>query len=228
MIFTESKTCKSHKLCNICRDTTNPVRLNILKDFEIPEEFFECPDDVPWDCGKNGTCPDTVSKVKSFVKTITSTKVERNEYERRLNICKTCPKQKVVNDKLYCSSCGCGQNPLAELTTKLWWSLTTCPLRKFGMFDRLKGIASLDEMKALVTLAKKAIESGLVPIHTASPQEPKTVIDWNNAKPDFTLKMVLTPDDLRTASQKMTEYIVNEKWNEGFMFAIQILLMLRP
>lgn len=227
MKFTETQLCKSHRLCSVCRDTTNPVRLTILKDFEIPTEFFECPENVPWDCSKNGTCPDIVSKVKSFVRTVSSSKVSEVEYERRLNICKNCTKLKVVESKLYCSSCGCGQNSLAELTTKLRWSQANCPLRKFGMFDKLKTIASAEELKAFVTLAKKAIESGLVPVATETNTETKPV-DWNTAEPRYELKNSITPTDLRVYNQKMTEAITNEKWNEGFFFALQILLLVRP
>lgn len=142
---------------------------------------------------------------------------------------------------------------------KLGWKGTVCPLYKFGgvyAFSRLittkeaiilkrimekTGLTlreidkmaidmfSLDELRNLVTMAKKAINANLVPTVTEKRGElDLTTIDWNTAEPKFDIKDGLTPAELSIVNQKMTEAIANEKWNEGFMFAVQVLFLLRP
>ena len=57
-------------------------------------------------------------------------------YEERKKICGECPHRKYVDgykDPLgFCTKCGCGANPRAQLTVKLKLPATSCPLDKWG------------------------------------------------------------------------------------------------
>ena len=62
-------------------------------------------------------------------------------YEERKNICGDCPKRMFpegYSDPLgFCTECGCGANPRAQLTVKLKLPATSCPL---GKWDEAPGI----------------------------------------------------------------------------------------
>jgi len=57
-------------------------------------------------------------------------------YEERKKICGECPHRKHVEgykDPLgFCTKCGCGANPRAQLTVKLKLPATSCPIGKWG------------------------------------------------------------------------------------------------
>jgi len=57
-------------------------------------------------------------------------------YEERKKICGQCPKRMFpegYSDPLgFCTECGCGANPRAQLTVKLKLPATSCPLDKWG------------------------------------------------------------------------------------------------
>ena len=57
-------------------------------------------------------------------------------YEERKKICGECPHKKQVEgykDPLgFCTKCGCGANPRAQLTVKLKLPATSCPIGKWG------------------------------------------------------------------------------------------------
>ena len=62
-------------------------------------------------------------------------------YEKRKKICGECPHRKQVEgykDPLgFCTKCGCGANPRAQLTVKLKLPATSCPI---GKWEEAKGI----------------------------------------------------------------------------------------
>jgi hypothetical protein len=82
----------------------------------------------------------TYSNVKKYIKAELS-KIEQGPvslpiYEERKKICGECPHRKYVDgykDPLgFCTKCGCGANPRAQLTVKLKLPATSCPLDKWG------------------------------------------------------------------------------------------------
>ena len=76
-----------------------------------------------------------ISKVNSFFKAVTGGTSTEREAARRLRICETCPKMKVIGTRKYCDSCGCPQSrlwPMAELHNKVKMKQATCPLGKWG------------------------------------------------------------------------------------------------
>jgi len=82
----------------------------------------------------------TYGNVKKYIKAELS-KIEQGPvslpiYEERKKICGECPHRKYVDgykDPLgFCTKCGCGANPRAQLTVKLKLPATSCPLDKWG------------------------------------------------------------------------------------------------
>jgi hypothetical protein len=82
----------------------------------------------------------TYTNVKNYAKAELS-KIEQGPvslpiYEERKKICGECPHRKYVDgykDPLgFCTKCGCGANPRAQLTVKLKLPATSCPLDKWG------------------------------------------------------------------------------------------------
>ena len=82
----------------------------------------------------------TYTNVKNYAKAELS-KIEQGPvslpiYEERKKICGECPHRKYVDgykDPLgFCTKCGCGANPRAQLTVKLRLPATSCPLDKWG------------------------------------------------------------------------------------------------
>ena len=82
----------------------------------------------------------TYTNVKNYAKAELS-KIEQGPvslpiYEERKKICGECPHRKYVDgykDPLgFCTKCGCGAHPRAQLTVKLKLPATSCPLDKWG------------------------------------------------------------------------------------------------
>lgn len=69
-----------------------------------------------------------LQRVGAFIAAVTGPKVDDAAFERRLAICKACPKLKTKGDKLFCGACGCAKWRLAELHTKLKFADLECPL----------------------------------------------------------------------------------------------------
>jgi len=82
----------------------------------------------------------TPKRIKSYVRAelsnIEQGPVSLPIYEERKKICGECPHRKFVEgykDPLgFCTKCGCGANPRAQLTVKLKLPATSCPLNKWG------------------------------------------------------------------------------------------------
>ena len=82
----------------------------------------------------------TPKKVRSYIRAelsnIEQGPVSLPIYEERKKICGDCPHRKFVEgykDPLgFCTKCGCGANPRAQLTVKLKLPATSCPLNKWG------------------------------------------------------------------------------------------------
>jgi hypothetical protein len=82
----------------------------------------------------------TPKNIKSYVRAELSNigqgPVSLPIYEERKKICGECPHRKFVEgykDPLgFCTKCGCGANPRAQLTVKLKLPATSCPLEKWG------------------------------------------------------------------------------------------------
>jgi hypothetical protein len=86
----------------------------------------------------------SVKNIKSFVRAQKSVLGEGNVslevYQERKKICGKCPHREHVDgytDELgFCTKCGCGANPKAQLTVKLKIPKTSCPINKW---DESKG-----------------------------------------------------------------------------------------
>jgi len=81
------------------------------------------------------------SYVRAEVSNIEQGPVSLPVYEERKKICGECPKRMFpegYSDPLgFCTECGCGANPRAQLTVKLKLPATSCPL---GKWDEAPGI----------------------------------------------------------------------------------------
>lgn len=82
----------------------------------------------------------TVKNIRSYLRAEWSNIEQGNValpiYEERKRICGECPHRKFsagYNDPLgFCTKCGCGANPRAQLTVKLKLPATSCPIDKWG------------------------------------------------------------------------------------------------
>ena len=76
------------------------------------------------------------SYVRAEISNIEQGPVSLPIFEERKRICGECPHKKQVKgykDPLgFCTKCGCGANPRAQLTVKLKLPATSCPLDKWG------------------------------------------------------------------------------------------------
>jgi hypothetical protein len=81
------------------------------------------------------------SYIRAEVSNIEQGPVSLPVYEERKKICGECPKRMFpegYSDPLgFCTECGCGANPRAQLTVKLKLPATSCPL---GKWDEAPGI----------------------------------------------------------------------------------------
>lgn len=82
------------------------------------------------------TNPGLFAKAVSFAKAQASAliaEVSESELRGRLGACSACEALKPlpVPQLGYCLACGCGENPLAELTAKARLPLATCPKGKW-------------------------------------------------------------------------------------------------
>lgn len=50
----------------------------------------------------------------------------------RLAICSACEHKKIDGEKMWCSKCGCGKNPRAEIKIKVTLAGAACPEKKWG------------------------------------------------------------------------------------------------
>ena len=109
----------------------------------------------------------TYSNVKKYIKAELS-KIEQGPvslpiYEERKKICGECPHRKYVEgykDPLgFCTKCGCGANPRAQLTIKLKLPATSCPLEKWG---ESKGIYEgfWGRLRYILSRNKKGTDNG--------------------------------------------------------------------
>ena len=77
-----------------------------------------------------------LSYFKAEISNIEQGPVSLPIYEERKQICGECPHRKFVDgykDPLgFCTKCGCGANPRAQLTVKLKLPATSCPINKWG------------------------------------------------------------------------------------------------
>jgi hypothetical protein len=74
-----------------------------------------------------------VSYVKAEVSNVVSS-IPEETVSLRLAECRQCPSLKpspMEGEVGWCSSCGCGQNPRAELTVKAKMPAATCPKNKW-------------------------------------------------------------------------------------------------
>jgi len=77
-------------------------------------------------------------QIELFIRTILSEKVTREAYDKRMDVCVTCPQNTILLSRTeegfrwehYCKSCGCWMWPPAKLNKKNWFSGWSCPLRK--------------------------------------------------------------------------------------------------
>ncbi len=84
-------------------------------------------------------------------------------YEKRKKICGECPHRQYVegyHDPLgFCTKCGCGANPRAQLTVKLKLPATSCPLGKWGeskgVYETLWG-----KIRYILSRNKKGTDNG--------------------------------------------------------------------
>lgn len=174
-----------------------------------------------------------VKQVGNFYYTVKNGVVSDEEYRRRLEICKPCPEMKKEGDKLYCDACGCPKWKLSSLNDpiapKLKWANLVCPKGRFGSMAGAIQVLTKDEIKNLVTTAKKLINANLVPTkERPAPSTGATPIDWNKETVTYPTDGFLTPADLQSVNQKMTEAIVKEQFDEGLKFAFLVFALLRP
>lgn len=172
-----------------------------------------------------------LAKGKELFYTVKNGTVDSTEYHRRLEICTICPFVEKKGNDLYCNECGCPRWKGAKLNDahmpKLAWAGLACPKGRFGSMNKIIQVATKDEIKNFIIFAKKLADAGLVPTAKKT-AEPSGTIDWNQATISYPTDGFLTPSDLSIAQQKMTEAIVNEKWNEGLKFALLVVALLRP
>jgi len=73
----------------------------------------------------------TLKRVWSFLRALASwafmPKISKRRYVARLDACLACPHRKPGEPVGYCGKCGCGRNPLSELSTKAKMPAATCP-----------------------------------------------------------------------------------------------------
>jgi len=81
---------------------------------------------------KSVAAPNLGSRVRSFVTTVTSGKVDEETCRQRLAICQGCGYLKRDGDHLYCGAYGCPQWPMSELHRKLRFASLRCPKGKCG------------------------------------------------------------------------------------------------
>ena len=167
-------------------------------------------------------------KSKEFVETITSGQASDETYNSRLSVCNDCIAVEKKGEKWYCKACGCPNWMMSELHTKLKFKGTLCPLGRFGMFDKLMGIATTNEMRSFITLVKRMLDSGLIKPQESGSGVSKTPSDWNDAKPDTEGVKVLSVEFLNNANQKMSEALKTENFEAGFLAAIQLFMFFRP
>jgi hypothetical protein len=82
----------------------------------------------------------TTKNIKSYIRAevsnINQGPVSLPVYEERKKICGACPHRTYAEgykDPLgFCTKCGCGANPRAQLTIKLKLPATSCPINKWG------------------------------------------------------------------------------------------------
>jgi len=73
----------------------------------------------------------TLKRVWSFLRALASwafmPRISKRRYVARLDACLACPHRKPGEPVGYCGKCGCGRNPLSELSTKAKMPAATCP-----------------------------------------------------------------------------------------------------
>jgi hypothetical protein len=97
-------------------------RLERLKE----ENYFDKPETIIIKPDKS-----LLDKATEFIKTVTGSRVDDAEFQRRLAICIKCPVMKEVDKKRYCGACGCPSWYLAELNQKLRFKEVKCPKGNF-------------------------------------------------------------------------------------------------
>jgi hypothetical protein len=107
-----------------------------------------------------------VKNIKSYFRAQKSIlgegKVSLQVFEKRKSICRECPNRQHVDgysDELgFCTSCGCGANPKAQLTVKLQIPKTSCPL---GKWDESVGTGDTLWFRIRYILARRFSKNGL-------------------------------------------------------------------
>lgn len=73
----------------------------------------------------------TWKRVWGFVRALTSwafmPRISKRRYVARIDACLACPHRTPGEPVGYCGKCGCGRNPLSELSTKAKMPAATCP-----------------------------------------------------------------------------------------------------
>lgn len=175
-----------------------------------------------------------VNRVADFYYSVKEGQTTEEEYRRRLAICEKCPYVRREGEKLYCDECGCPRWKMSVLNDphipKLKWANLICPKGRFGAMEGAIKVLTKDEIKNLVTTAKKLINANLVPVkeRPARQENENGSIDWNNEKVSYPTDGFLTPQDLQSVNQKMTEAIAKEQFDEGLKFAFLVFALLRP
>lgn len=76
-----------------------------------------------------------LSRVRSFLGAVTGPKAPESVSAERLEVCRGCAYKRDDKGKEYCTACGCGKWPLAELSTKLTYANLECPHLKWGKWS---------------------------------------------------------------------------------------------
>lgn len=90
-------------------------------------------------CARRRVRASVVEKARNFIKAqasrVTHSPLTQDQIQDRLDICTKCEyldKEKLTDGQVgYCSVCGCGRNPLAELTIKGKLPMSVCVKNKW-------------------------------------------------------------------------------------------------
>lgn len=75
------------------------------------------------------------ARARSFIRAVASwifgRRISRKRYEMRISACLGCEHRQAATPVGYCGACGCGRNPLSELSIKAKMPAAQCPTGKW-------------------------------------------------------------------------------------------------